>query len=153
MTTPVSPEEALARLRALSEKATPGEWKTWTETSREAPFLGASFGPSEGGIGGTYLRTGNPFPDARFIVALVNWFRAIEGYRLVPAEDVDRLVNAAHRMAKWTSIQKGEDGGAFVHAMRQANTAEADTFRALGAFGISMTDKPPAAIKEHSDAV
>jgi hypothetical protein len=128
MTTPVSPEEALAR--ALHDT------------------LYHSMSGPEGGFRWYWtIETGERNDLAAAILA------AIEGYRLVPAEDVDRLVNAAHRMAKWTSIQKGEDGGAFVHAMRQANTAEADTFRALGAFGISMTDKPPAAIKEHSDAV
>lgn len=59
--------------------------------------------------------------------------------------DVDRLINAAHRFAKWTDTMKGEDGGAFVHAMRQADQAQADTFAALRAFGINITDHPPAA--------
>ena len=62
--------------------------------------------------------------------------------------DVDRLVNAAHRMAKWTDTMEGENGGAFVYAMREASQAKRDTFRALRAFGIAITDRPPAALEE-----
>ena len=72
---------------------------------------------------------------------------------LDPAEDrapldVDRLVNAAHRMAKWTDTMEGENGGAFVYAMREASQAKRDTFRALRAFGIAITDRPPAALEK-----
>ena len=58
-------------------------------------------------------------------------------------ESVGRLVNAAHRMAKWTSVMKGEDGGAYVYAMRRADEAEGDVWRALAAWGIAVTERPP----------
>lgn len=60
-----------------------------------------------------------------------------------PDEALRLLVNAAHRMAKWTSVMKGEEGGGYVYAMRQADQAEEDVFRALRPFGVSMTEKAP----------
>ncbi|HSE44010.1 MAG TPA: hypothetical protein VLA89_01640 [Gemmatimonadales bacterium] len=55
----------------------------------------------------------------------------------------ERLVNAAHRLAKWMDTMEGEEGGAFVHAMRKTSEAKSDVFVALRGYGIDITDRPP----------
>jgi hypothetical protein len=65
----------LDTLRALSESATSGPWRFWTEVAH--PSFGHSLGPKDGGVASTLVRTTRSEEDARFIVAAVNYVRRL----------------------------------------------------------------------------